>query len=216
MKFIRNIILLAAGLMIITLMNRPVYADKTEFLETLSNLEKSGIIPWTDEGQLISYGSFSDSYTNMGVAKYYTITEADHYVLSSKISWLSATNTPNGSVSGCGLILGAGPDAGNYLMASIRMNGYLYFNGKKLDQGLSYGQQFIQNPSIQGEATMTLVVNGSSVSIYLNGNQILSNNNVILPGNGLGFSILSGTNKDFGTRCTFDEIFLYTWQDEIK
>ena len=30
-------------------------------------------------------------------------------------------------------------------------------------------------------------------------------------GDGVGLSTLSGTNKDFGTRCTWKDIFMYTW-----
>lgn len=192
-----------------------VSADKTEFLDTLQQLEKNGTI-LVSEGQITSFGSFSDSYTNMGTAKCYTITEADHYVLSSKISWLSAFSAPNGDVSGCGFIFGAGSDAKNYLMTSIRMNGYIYFNGFNNGNRLSYGQQCVTTPSMQGEGILTLVVDGSSVSIYYDGKPVFNRNDVIIPGNGLGFAILSGTNKDFGTQCTFEDIFLYTWQDQIQ
>ncbi|MBQ6482592.1 MAG: hypothetical protein IJI45_15900 [Anaerolineaceae bacterium] len=216
MKFIRNIILLAAGLIVISFVQSPAYADRTEFLETLTQLKTSGIIPNIEEDQVISYGSFSDIYANMGSTKYYTITESDHFVLSSKIFWNSASPTPNGSVSGCGYVFGTNQDTKDHLMVSIRMDGNLYFNGRNLGSPLSYGKTFIQNPSMQGEALLTLVVNGSSVNIFFNGNNIKSRNDVVLPGNGLGFSILSGTNKDFGTQCTFDDIFLYTWQDEIQ
>lgn len=215
MKFVRNIILLAVGLIMISFVQSPAYADKTEFLETLAQLKTSGIIPNTEEGQVISYGSLTDNYANMGSAKYYPIAESDHFVLSSKISWSSASPTPNGPVSGCGYVFGTNPDTIDYQMISIRMDGNLYFRGRNLGNPLSYGKIFIQNPSMQGEALLTLVVNGSSVNIFFNGNNIKSINDVVLPGNGLGFTILSGTNKDFGTQCTFEDIFLYTWQDEI-
>ena len=215
MRFIRKFFFLAAVLTVFTSVYSSAFADKTEFLNTLQQLKENGSIP-VSEGQITSYGDFSDSYTNMGTAKYYTITEADHFVLSSKISWLSAFSAPNGAVSGCGFIFGAGSDASNYLMTSIRMNGYIYFNGFNNGNRLSYGQQFVTTPSIQGEGFLTLVVDGSSVSIYFNGNQISNRNDVVIPGDNLGFAILSGTNKDFGTQCTFEDIFLYTWQDEIQ
>ena len=216
MKFIRNIILLAAGLVITVFLYSPAFADKTEFLEILTQLENSGIIPSAEQGQTISYGSFTDNYANMGAAKYYTIDEADHYVLSSKITWTTASPVPNGPVSGCGLVFGAIPNTNNHLIASIRMDGFLYIVGRNTENSLSYGRHYFQRPAIQGEALMTMVVNGSSVSIFIDGNQIFSRNDTVLPGNGFGFSILSGTNKDFGTQCTFEDIFLYTWQDEIQ
>lgn len=215
MRFIRKFFFLAAVMTVFTSVYRSVSADKTEFLNTLQQLKENGSIP-VSEGQITSYASFSDSYTNMGTAKYYTITEADHFVLSSKISWLSAFSAPNGAVSGCGFIFGAGSDANNYLMTSIRMNGYIYFNGLNNGNRLSYGQQYVTTPSMQGEGLLTLIVDGSSVSIYFNGNLVSNRNDVVIPGNGIGFSILSGTNKDFGTQCTFEDIFLYTWQGEIQ
>ena len=215
MKFIRKFFFLAAVMTVFTSAYSSVFADETEFLNTLQQLEENGTIPLS-EGQITSYGDFFDNYTNMGTAKYYTITEADHFVLSSKISWLSAFSAPNGAVSGCGFIFGAGSDAKNYLMASIRMNGNIYFNGFNNGNRLSYGQQYVTTPSIQGEGYLTLVVEGSSVSIYFKGNQIFNRSDVVIPGNSLGFAILSGTNKDFGTQCTFEDIFLYTWQDRIQ
>ena len=215
MKFIRNIILLTAGLVITVFLYSPAFADRTEFLEILTQLENSGIIPSTEKGQIISYGSFTDNYANMGAAKYYTINEADHYVLSTRIIMSSASPVPNGPVSGCGFVLGASPNTTDHLIASIRMDGFLYIMGKNLGASLSYGRHYYKSPSIQAEALMTMVVNGSSVSIFIDGNQIFSRNDIVLPGNGFGFSILSGTNKDFGTQCTFEDIFLYTWQDEI-
>ena len=30
-------------------------------------------------------------------------------------------------------------------------------------------------------------------------------------GDGVGLATLSGTNKDYGTRCTYSDIYFYTW-----
>jgi hypothetical protein len=215
MKFLQKFIFLAVGLMFLSVIQSTASANETEFLNTLQQLEKNGVIPWSD-GKVTSYGSFTDSYTNMGSAKFYSITEADHYVLSSKISWLSASATPNSAVSGCGYIFSSDSNANDYITTTIRMNGYIYFNGLKNGNKLSYGQQYIMPPSMQGEGLLTLVVNNSSVSIYFNGKQLFTRNDVVISGDKLGFAVLSGTNKDYGTQCTFEDIFLYTWQDQTQ
>lgn len=188
----------------------PVSANRTEFTGFLSQLKNDGVIPST-EGNLISFGDFSDSYTNMGSVRWYGITEAENFVLSSDITWLSASPTPNGPVSGCGFIFGADTASKGYLMSSMRMNGSVFLSGSKFGAPLSYGSHFVMNPTMGGKVRMTLVVNGENTSVYINDSRVLNRSNISIQGNEIGFAVLSGTNKDFGTQCTFENNFLYTW-----
>ena len=204
--------MLCAGLITIMLAFSPTSADRTEFTEFLSQLKKEGVIPST-EGELVSFGSFTDSYANMGSVRWYSVTEAENFVISSDITWLSASTTPNGPVAGCGFVFAANSAAKGFLLSSMRMDGNVYLSGSQYGNLLSYGKNFVSNPSMEGSARMTLVVNGENVSVYINNARLLNRSSLVTQGEEVGFAVLSGTNKDFGTQCTFENTFLYTWDE---
>lgn len=207
----KNLLLITLSLILTILFYGSALADETEFNEILSQLRTDGIVP-NRNGSITAYDDYIDSYANMGAAQCIPVTNAEHFVLSSKIKWLSASNTPNGPVSGCGFIFGADSSTGGYLMISLRMDGKAYFTGfKPYSTNLSYGAQFFTNPSMIGEAQLTLAVDGDTVVIYVDGEQIFNKHEVATQGNELGFAILSGTNREFGTQCTFEDIYLYKW-----
>ena len=59
---------------------------------------------------------------------------------------------------------------------------------------------------------MVLVVNEEKATVYIDGSKIGEARSVpILDEGGLAFTVFSGTNKDYGTRCTFQNVYYYTW-----
>ena len=59
---------------------------------------------------------------------------------------------------------------------------------------------------------MVLVVNGDKATVYVDGSRIGEQRNLaLLDEGGLAFTVFSGTNKSYGTRCTFRNVYYYTW-----
>ncbi len=92
------------------------------------------------------------------------------------------------------------------------MDGRLHFGGYRNGRQLNYGDQKYGPVSTKGSAQMVLVVNGGTASVYINGARVGQQKNLAIDSaGGLAFTVWSGTNKDYGTRCTFEHVYYYTW-----
>lgn len=102
-------------------------------------------------------------------------------------------------------------EAFHNLLASIRMDGLVYFTGYRNHQHLSYGTYRYGKASTKGSADFVLVVDNGKASVYLDGRRVVQKAELPVMGDGVGLCTLSGTNKDYGTRCTYKDIFFYSW-----
>jgi hypothetical protein len=62
---------------------------------------------------------------------------------------------------------------------------------------------------LKGEADVVLAVQQGRVVYYVNGQKALDKKNNELASGSLAFTLGSGTNKDFGTRCEITNIELW-------
>lgn len=212
MRNFRRFLIFSAGLIAFVLLFGTAFADAGDFEKLISDLKAEQLIP-ESEGKTTSYGSYTDNFAKMGFAQWFPFTTAEHFVLSANLSWVSASQTPNGAVSGCGIVFGVKQELLNYLMVSFRMDGNAYIKGSKNLMGLHYGMKYYSRPSMQGEGNLVLIVDGLSVTVYFNDNVLFSIPNAAIDGDGIGYAVLSGTNKEFGTRCNFDDVYIYTWEE---
>jgi hypothetical protein len=60
-----------------------------------------------------------------------------------------------------------------------------------------------------GSAEITLVVEDGWITFLVNGRTALRAKDTFLSGGALAFSLISGTNKDFGTRCEMKDTELW-------
>lgn len=183
-----------------------------EFNDLVDRLREEGTIPRV-RGNITSFGNYEDSLTNMGIAQWFTMTEAENFVLYAKVAWISGSETPNGAIGGCGVVFSADPGTKNHLMTSIRMDGYVYLSGTRGNSPISYGRYYYGNPWWEGNAEIILVVNGDTVSFYMNGQRMFTQPSTLILGNGLGLATLSGTNMNFGTCCSWEDIYLFSWMN---
>ena len=185
----------------------PEKADD-EFWAFLGELDKNGIISLG--GSATYYGDYRDEWAQIGWYQWKTFEKANRFVFSSKLSWDSASQTPNSFESGCGVLFNL-TDVDNHLMASMRMDGMIYFTGKRGGSYLSYGTYKFSPPAIKKTIDFKLVVDNDKASIYIDGQRVVRKANMQVMGSDVALSTLSGTNKDFGTRCEWKDIFFYTW-----
>ena len=191
-----------------------VFADAAkdaEFNDLVDSLREEGVIPRV-RGSVTYFGNFEDNSANMGYSQWFTITEAENFVLKGKLTWTSASTTPSFVYAGCGVVFGADPATGNHLLLSVRMDGFVYMSGTKGQTPLSYGRYYYGNPWWEGSADIMLVLNGDTASFYMNGQRMFAVPGVLIQGNGVGPAALSGTYSDFGTRCTWEDLYLFSWE----
>ena len=91
------------------------------------------------------------------------------------------------------------------------MDGLIYFTGLRNNYYLSYGTYRYGKASTKGSADFTLVVDGDKAIVYVDGERIVTKANFPMMGDSVGICTLSGTNKDYGTRCTWKDIYMYKW-----
>ena len=187
----------------------PEKANK-DFHQFLDKLAAEGVIA-TADGDATYYGDYENEWAQINWYQWINFENSNRFVLSANVSWASASQTPNNFASGCGVIFNAGSGSDSYLLASIRMDGLLYINGARNRQDVSYGTYRYGSASTKGSTDFVMVVDNGKASFYMDGQRIVRKAELLVMGDNVGLATLSGTNKDFGTRCTWKDIFFYTW-----
>jgi len=172
-----------------------------------------GYLASTD-GTIKEIDNFADDWAQIGWYQWYPLShEVSDFSLSAHFKWMSASK--NADESGCGFTFAIQPDYGHYAVFLDRSK--VIF----LDADSSYGSYArsvgrtrgpgrvkFDNPA---EADFTLIVNGISAYVLVDnefvGQYTLSKSR-ILRGD-VGLTVLSGTNKDYGTRCEMTHVHMF-------
>ncbi|MCJ7623614.1 MAG: hypothetical protein MUO76_08930 [Anaerolineaceae bacterium] len=132
-----------------------------------------------------------------------------NFVLRAEIAYDSASNSANLAESGCGFVF---RDTGNknHYRFFYALDGYIYLTGLKNGTWLSLGRAYYGHPVIpSGDFSMILVAEGDTFTIFINGEKLHSRQDATHPDGYLHYTLASGTNKDYGTRCVMTEIELW-------
>ena len=200
-----------AAVIFLGMQNACVLAQTDEtFEELITRLYREDSIP-VSNGTFLDLGNYEDTFSNMGYYRLIPLLEAGHFVLSVDLSWTSANKTQDTSTSGCGVMFNSGPDSSNIMTFSLLMDGSAYLYGTKDNKPLYYGKKFYTLPAVNGNAHLMMIVNEDKADIYIDGEPIYQKTGLPVWGNSFGFMILAGTYQGFGTRCTYDNIHLYSW-----
>jgi hypothetical protein len=144
---------------------------------------------------------------------YYQWVFTDYYptdfILKADLSWESASDTANWWNSGCGYVFRLNEEGDHYLtFLSLDGNVYLYRNINS--RVYQIGQWYAGSVDIpKGSATFTLVVDGNWITFFVNGERIHSRPDSSFDKGGLAYVLVSGTNKDFGTWCSWENVELW-------
>jgi len=171
----------------------------------------------TTEGTIEELDDFSNDWAQLGWYQWMpTGQEADDFFVSAHFRWMSAYK--NADESGCGLVFAIQPDSSHYAVFLDRakiifLDADSSYGSYSLPVGKTRGSGTVKfgNP---GEADFTLIVKGNSAYVLVNGELIgeysLAKSRKLR--GDIGLSTLSGTNKDYGTRCEMTDI--HTWTPE--
>lgn len=191
---------------------KPTFTPDVVATEIYDNLfshvlmfEDEGLISSSDGGY-IELDDFREEFAQIGWLRYwYFDDEFDQFVFNADIKWSTAMETSD--TSGCGIVFGV-QEGGTYndyygvvldksrIYFTITKSKYYYELGKTRGTGrLDFG-----NPA---EAEFTLLVSDDRAFVYVNdefiGEYTLSKDRDT--SGKFGYGIISGTNRDYGTRC---------------
>jgi hypothetical protein len=155
--------------------------------------------------------TFSDEWAKLNWYEWKPVgvkTSAD-FIIRTDISWESASNTPEDS--GCGFVFRKQANDDHYVVY-ISMNGTIRaahnLNKRWTEMGVAhYGEG-----SLNGSHNFTLLVKGNTFTVLVDDNLVKKYTGFKdkLADGDLDYTVVSGTNKGFGTRCTFTNTQVWT------
>ena len=161
-----------------------------------------GLIPSTD-GKYIELDDFKETFAQIGYYRPYpTDIVLESFVFAGHVKW--ETSVATSDVSGCGILFSQQEDTSDYAVFLDKSR--IYFSSstpkfyKELGKTRGTGRLSFGNPA---EADFSLVVYDNHAYVYVDdkliGEYTLSKDKQL---KGIfGYGIISGTNRDFGTRC---------------
>ncbi len=126
------------------------------------------------------------------------------------MEWESASKTPNLGESGCGFVYHTSAENKDHHATFLTMDGYVKTNRilKNVFTPLKSG--YAGKFKIPADkAHMVLIVDKQWITAIVNDKQVVHFQDPKLPGGKIGLTLVSGTNKDFGIRCTIKNIELW-------
>ncbi|MGZ9234867.1 MAG: hypothetical protein ACXW4E_05020 [Anaerolineales bacterium] len=167
----------------------------------------------TSDGTFAELDDFSYDWADLGRYQLFLLpVSASDFFLSAHFKWNSALE--NSDTAGCGFIFGLQPNNDHYAVFLDRAK--IYF--RVTNPALGYSSNVEPNRvtgkvqfDYPAEANFTLIVKGGYAYVLVNG-EVVSEYTLLsgrpLRGD-LGLSVLSGTNKEYGTRCEMTDLRLW-------
>jgi hypothetical protein len=175
----------------------------------LQTLQASGDLQF----QAGRYHALPDFEANWARINHYDFLLAEFapadFVVSAHVEWDSASSRANWENSGCGFVFRMNAGGDHYLtFLGLDGNVYLYRNIADSIQRVGawyYGA--VGRP--QGSADLILLSQGTHLAFLVNGQLVHSLEDSTLRSGYLGYALVSGTNKDYGIKCTMNHVQLW-------
>lgn len=171
----------------------------------------------TADGKIKEFDDFAYDWARLNYYNWLPLgEEATDFYLSAHVKWTSAYR--NADVSGCGFIF-AIQENGDHYAVFLDRSQIVFLNadqtsGYSRAVGLTRGTGRVQfdNPADSSqEADFTLIVHQTYAYVLVD-NEVVGEYTLakskVLRGD-IGLSLLSGTNRDFGTRCEMTDIHVW-------
>lgn len=143
---------------------------------------------------------------------YLTGYSGENFVFETDLYWVSASMNANWPLAGCGLIYGL-QDMDDLDFTYLGLDGYIYSlrwtaNGAQYFAFKKWGKPEVP----EGQAHFLIAVYDKHFTLYVNDELTNSIYDGIYKPGEIAYSLVSGTNKDFGTRCEFTNTNLWIFK----
>jgi uncharacterized surface protein with fasciclin (FAS1) repeats len=184
-------------------------AQAQPMLELVTTLANEGYLS-TTEGQFYDLVDFDESWAQLGWYWFFpTNYSPTDFVIRASAAWDSASNTPDPWTTGCGFVFREDGIPNHYL-TYLGIDGNVYFSRYYKDKYSLIGSDYYGTVGLpKGSADIVLAVEGSWVTFLVNGEPVLHRQDTSLVRGKLDYTLVSGTNKDYGTHCRMTNIELW-------
>lgn len=167
----------------------------------------------TTEGKFRELEDFSYDWAQLGWYNWLPVQDGvTDFYLSAHFKWDSALK--NSDIAGCGFIFGLQPNDDHYAVFLDRQKVFFLITDHTLGFSKPVGPTR-GNANVKfdypAEADFTLIVKDTTAYVLVNGEKLaeytLSKSRSSK--GGIGLTVLSGTNKDYGTRCEMTNLHLW-------
>jgi hypothetical protein len=167
----------------------------------------------TTEGTFLELDDFGYEWARLGVYKTFLVQDSvGDFFMSAHFKWDSAFK--NSNISGCGFVFGIQENEDHYAVFLDRQKVLFLITdsqaGFSKPVGPTRGTGTVKF-DYPAEADFTLIVKGAYAYVLVNG-EVSAEYTLAQsrsPKGGVGLTVLSGTNKDYGTRCEMTNLHLW-------
>jgi len=178
-------------------------------LSALETFEKKGYVS-SSAGEVIEFESFTEDWAQMDWFQWWTYDlVANEFLFKSHFKWKTAISTPE--ESGCGIVFGL-QENGDFYSVFLTSNRILFFMSRgsslyEVGKTRGSGRTDFGNPA---EAEFILSVKDQKAFVSVDGEFTEYTLSVDQTTEGeIALSLLSGTNRDYGTRCEMTDTFVW-------
>jgi len=183
-----------------------------DFAGKIKEYYDAGYISTTSGG----YSELSDINKEWKELSYYqwwdTGYKPTNFVINTDVAWNSASTAAD--TSGCGFVFRIQDNYDHYMLY-LSLKGYVEMATNINHNWNGMGIGTFGNPAVHGKATLTLIVEGKIFHVLVNDRLIKTYTGFDgkLTNGALAYTVLSGTNKSYGTNCVFTHTVLWTIQN---
>ena len=187
-------------------------AEAQPLYDLVQKLNAEGMLT-RSAGEYHPLPDFDESWAQRGWYMYFPTGYAPaNFVLDADIWWEAAD--AHAENSGCGVVFRESDEGRNHYMIFFSIEGYVVLLRNYKDD-LSFLSDDLDELKYDEErqAHITLVVDGDWFTYYVNGKKVARTYDVAIKTGNLHLTLVSGTNKDFGTHCKMENIGLWIFED---
>jgi hypothetical protein len=180
------------------------------FQSLLATIKDKGYIETTD-GETRTLDDFKEEWAKINYYNWWWPVKEEYsdFVFKAHIKWSTAGTTPD--ISGCGIGFGIQENGDHYavILDKARLVFLMGRGSRSYEVGVTRGsgRMNFDNPA---EADFVVVVKGQRAFVSVDGTFVEYTLSADQTSSGLfAYTLLSGTNKDYGTRCEMTDVQLW-------
>jgi len=178
---------------------------------SVAELVEDGFLTRSD-GRYAQADDFSESWAQINWYQWWWTGYApSDFVVRAHFHWNSASDNANWFNSGCGFVFREeAEEPYDHYLAYLGLDGQVYIERARNGALTLLGTNYYGSVDIpEGEADFLLAVDGSRFTVYVNGARVLTAVDGGRSEGYLNYTLVSGTNRDYGTLCDITEVEIW-------